>query len=176
MLKSVRLASVLLISLFVGCRDGIGPTSLGINRLRWESQNLHNYQYTARRGCFCPESGQEVLVTVVSDAVVSVTLVATGAEVSTEGWHTVPQLFDLVEGAVDEVYESVSVEFDPDLATNAIDHVRDYRPSIAGSQSKRGISFPSASSRIEFRRYSSRLTLLRVSRSPSSARHLSIRA
>lgn len=113
--RSVKLASVLLISLFVACADTTGPTSLGLNRLRWESQNLDSYRYTARRGCFCPESGQEVWVTVVSDAVVSVSLVATGAEVSTAGWHTVPQLFDLVEGAVEEIYESVSVEFHPEL-------------------------------------------------------------
>lgn len=113
--RSVKLAFVLLVSLFAACRDSTGPTSLGINRLRWESQNLDSYTYTARRGCFCPESGQEVWVTVVSDVVVSVRLVATGAEVSTAGWYTVPQLFDLVEGAVEEIYESVSVEFDPEL-------------------------------------------------------------
>ena len=113
--RSVKLASVLLVSLLAGCRESTGPVSLGLNRLRWESQNLDTYRYTARRGCFCPESGEEVQVTVLSDAVVSVRLVATGAEVSTAGWHTVPQLFDLVEGAVEEIYESVSVEFDPEL-------------------------------------------------------------
>jgi Family of unknown function (DUF6174) len=113
--RSVKLVSVVLVSLFAACGDGTGPTSLGINRLRWESRNLDNYTYTARRLCFCPESGQEVFVTVISDAVFSVRLVATGAEVPTAGWHTVPQLFDLVEGAVEENYESVSVEFDPHL-------------------------------------------------------------
>jgi hypothetical protein len=113
--RSVKLASVLLVSLFVACRDSTGPTSLGLNRLRWESQNLDSYTYSARKVCFCPESGEEVFVTVISDAVVSVKSVATGVEVLKAGWHTVPQLFDLVEDAVKATYESVTVEFDPEL-------------------------------------------------------------
>lgn len=115
MLRFVKLAPVVLVFLFVACSDSTGPVSLGLNRLRWEKQNLHDYEYTARRVCFCPESGHEVFVTVLSDTIFSVRLVATGVEASTVGWYTVTDLFDLVERSLDQTYTSVDVEYDPDL-------------------------------------------------------------
>lgn len=115
MRRIVRLAPVVLLSLFVGCSDSTAPASLTLNRLRWERQNLHDYVYTARRMCFCPESGEEVFVLVKSDEVLRVTVVATGLEVPKAGWNTVPQLFDLVERSFGENYARVGVEYDSEL-------------------------------------------------------------
>lgn len=114
MRRIVNAVPVVVLSLFLGCGDSTGPVSLSLNRLRWEKQNLRDYVYTARRVCFCPESGQEVFVTVLSDAVASVRVVATG-EVSTVEWYTVTELFDLVERSFDDNYASVGVEYDPEL-------------------------------------------------------------
>jgi hypothetical protein len=115
MLRFVRLATVVLLASFTGCSDSTGPVSLGLNRLRWENQNLLDYVYTARRGCFCPESGQEVLVTVLADRVASVRVVATGVEVNPAGWYTVPELFDLVDQSLGGSYTRVGVEYHQEL-------------------------------------------------------------
>jgi hypothetical protein len=117
MLRFVRLAPVVLLSLFVGCNESTAPISLTLNRARWEKQNLHEYLYTGRKGCFCPDAGQEVYVLVLADTVFSARVVATGVELPRDQWLTVDQLFDLAQRSFRENnYETVKVEYHPKLA------------------------------------------------------------
>jgi hypothetical protein len=115
MLRFVRLAPVILLSLFPGCSDSTAPISLTLNRARWEKQDLHEYLYTARKVCFCPDAGQEVYVQVLADTVFSARVVGTNVELPKEHWLTVDQLFDLAERSFGESYERVRVEYHPEL-------------------------------------------------------------
>lgn len=115
MLRFVRLASVVLLSLFIGCGDSTGPLSLTLNRARWEKQDLHDYLYTGRRVCFCPEAGQDVYVQVLADTVFSARVVGTAVELPKGQWQTVDQLFDFAQRSYRREYESVKVEYHPEL-------------------------------------------------------------
>ena len=112
--RIVRLAPVVLLSLFAGCSDSTAPISNPLNRMRWEKQNLHNYAYTGYISCFCLFPQEDVLVTVRSDTVESVILQSTAAKVSKAGWQTVDQLFDYVERAYADKNNRVRVEYDPE--------------------------------------------------------------
>lgn len=116
MLRFVRLVTVVLLSLFIGCSDSTGPVSLSLNRARWEKQDLHEYIYTGRMVCFfCPNSGQDVYVLVLADTVFSARVVGTTVELPKGEWFTVDQLFDFLRGSYDEIYETVRVEYHPEL-------------------------------------------------------------
>ena len=114
--RIVRLAPVVLLSLFVGCSDSTAPISLSLNRARWEKQNLHEYLYTGRRVCFCPDAGQDVYVLVLSDTVFSARVVGTNVELPKGQWPTVDQLFDIAERSFGEKGMTVRVEYDPVLS------------------------------------------------------------
>lgn len=115
MLRFVRLVTVVLLSLFVGCSDSTGPVSLSLNRARWEKQDLHEYIYTGRRVCFfCPNAGQDVYVLVLADTVFSARVVGTTVELPKGEWLTVDQLFDFARSSY-ENYETVRVEYHPEL-------------------------------------------------------------
>ena len=115
MLRFVKLVSVVLLFIFTGCRDSTGPISLSLNRARWEGQNLHDYLYTGRKICFCPDAGREVLVTVLSDTVFSARVVGTTVELPKAEWLTVDELFDFARRSYGEHYERVRVEYHPEL-------------------------------------------------------------
>jgi len=115
MRRIVNAAPVVLLSLFLGCGDSTGPVSLGLNRLRWEKQNLHDYAFIGRRSCFCPYSGEDVIVIVVADTVSSVTLAATGAELPKFAGYTVDHIFELAQNSFGDKNMKVRVEYDPDL-------------------------------------------------------------
>jgi hypothetical protein len=115
MLRFVRLASVVLLSSLVGCSDSTSPVSLALNRARWEKQNLHDYIYTGRKSCFCPDAGKEVYVMVLSDTVFSARVVGTAVELPKGEWLTVDQLFDLARSSYGAEYENVRVEYHPEL-------------------------------------------------------------
>lgn len=111
--RFVRLAAVVLLSLFVGCSDSTAPLSLGLNRARWEKQDLHSYGFIMRRSCFCLHSGEELWVSVMADTVASVGLLATGMELPRSAGYTVDQLFELAQRSYGEGHNtSVRVEYD----------------------------------------------------------------
>jgi hypothetical protein len=113
MLRFVRQATVVLLSLFVGCTDSTAPVSLGLNRARWESQDLHSYGFTMRRSCFCLHSGEDVWVAVMADTVASVSLLATGMELPKSAGYTVDGLFELAQRSYGEDHNTgVRVEYD----------------------------------------------------------------
>ncbi|MDP9278371.1 MAG: DUF6174 domain-containing protein [Gemmatimonadota bacterium] len=72
---------------------------------------MHDYGYTGRKFCFCYPAN-EVFVTVRSDTISSVRVVATGVELPKGGWLTVGQLFDFAEGSFGEKDKVVRVEYD----------------------------------------------------------------
>jgi hypothetical protein len=117
--RIVRLAPVVLLALFIGCRDNTAPDqtrSLRLNRLLWENQNLHDYRYTGYLVCGeCPSNHGPVFVTVLSDTVSSVKLTTTGVEVSRQGWQTVDQMFDLMERTFADKTWWITVEYDSAL-------------------------------------------------------------
>ena len=119
MLRFVRLAIVVFLSLFVGCSDTTGPVTLALNRARWETQNLHEYLYTGRMVCFCPNSGQDVYVLVLADTVFSARVVGTAVELPKGQWLTVDQLFDLAQRSYggEGYVERVRVEYHPELGS-----------------------------------------------------------
>jgi hypothetical protein len=114
--RLVRSVSVVLLSFFAGCHDSTGPIalSLTLNRARWQSQNLHDYSYTGLKICFCRPAG-EVEVIVQADTVLSAKLVGTTEELPKGEWLTIDQLFDFAQRSYGENYESVMVEYHPEL-------------------------------------------------------------
>ena|SRR5688572_23313833 len=114
--RLVSSVSVVLLSFFTGCHDSSGPAiSLTLNRARWQSQNLHNYIYTGLKICFCRPAGQEVEVIVQADTVLSAKVAGTTVELPKGEWLTVDQLFDFAQRAYGGSYESVRVEYHPEL-------------------------------------------------------------
>jgi Family of unknown function (DUF6174) len=110
MLRIVRLAPVVLLSLVFGCSDSTAPISLNLNRLRWERQNFDDYSYVASHTCFCPGPEGFVRVEVTQGQVSRVVVLATGAESPTAGWYTVDELFDQLVRS-----PTATVVFDPRL-------------------------------------------------------------
>jgi hypothetical protein len=101
--------------LLAACSDATGPTRFEIAQKRalWQSQNLHFYTIEETISCFCAYSGQPIAIQVDADTVTSVRLVATGQEISKQGWQTVPQLFDYIEQLIVTPDYTVKVTFDP---------------------------------------------------------------
>ena len=111
MLRFVRPATVVLLSILIGCSDSTGPFALALNRARWEGQNLHDYAYRGRMSCFCGYGGQYVTVLVLADTVNSATLEGSGQVIPRETWRTVEELFDFAQHARDGNVERVRVEY-----------------------------------------------------------------
>jgi uncharacterized protein DUF6174 len=112
MLRIVSVVPVVLLALVVGCSDTTAPVSLSLNRARWERQNLHDYSYTGERFASVAPQGK-VRVVVLSGAVNSATVIATGEQLPTAEWYTVDQLFDLAARSFAEKDRNVRVEFEP---------------------------------------------------------------
>lgn len=113
--RIVSAAPAVLLSLFLGCSDSTGPVSLGLNRIRWEKQNLHDYVYTGRMSCFCGHSGEDVTVVVLADTVFSARVAGTTVELPRGIWLTVDEFFDLAQHSPGGYVERVRVEYHPAL-------------------------------------------------------------
>ena len=106
--RNGRVAVLLLV--FAACRDATAPSSVAEARLLWESHNLTTYGFVGSQACFCALPNGPVQVDVVDGKVSSVTDLTTHAQISSAGWLTVEQLFDLAE-----TVQSQPLEFDKDL-------------------------------------------------------------
>ena len=115
MLRSVGLASLVLLSSLSGCGDSTGPVSGVLGRARWAQQNLHDYTYTGRRECFCGNAGRDVTVVVLADTVFSARVVGTTVEEPKGSWLTVEELFNLAQRSPSGNLERVTVEYHPEL-------------------------------------------------------------
>jgi hypothetical protein len=115
MLRSVGLASVVLLFSLSGCGDSTGPVPGVLGRARWAHQNLHDYTYTGRRVCFCGNAGQDVTVVVLADTVFSARVVGTTVEQPKGSWLTVEELFALAQRSPQGYVERITVEYHPEL-------------------------------------------------------------
>lgn len=98
-------AGALLLLAFAACSDTTGPQSVAAARILWESQQLNTYTYFGSKACFCGGPNGQVRVDVSGGLVTSVWDQTTNTRLSTMGWLTVDQLFDLAESAQPEVLE-----------------------------------------------------------------------
>lgn len=78
--------------------------SLVAARALWRARGSDSYTFTVNRGCFCVLGGQTVTVTVTSGAVTAAEYESSGAAVDKALLTyvaTVPDLFDLIQSALD---------------------------------------------------------------------------
>lgn len=95
---------------FAACRDATGPQSVAEARRLWESHHLTTYGYVGSQACFCVLPNGPVRVDVVDGKVSAVTDLTTQTQISSAGWLTVKELFDLAESVQPQV-----LEFDKDF-------------------------------------------------------------
>jgi uncharacterized protein DUF6174 len=110
MLNLVRpVGPVALILALAACSDPItGPKTAEAARNLWQAQNISSYSYVAAITSFAPSPGS-VSVEVTRGQVMRVTVIGSGAVISTTGWYTVDQLFDQIAAAS----TPPTVTFDP---------------------------------------------------------------
>jgi len=97
--------------------DRVNATQLQQNRQLWRSQNISNYRYTLRVGCFCtPEVTQPVVIEVRNNRVTSITAANTGKPVNQEyfkQYDSMPKLFNIVKDAIAKKAHRISVTYHP---------------------------------------------------------------
>ena len=109
MLNLVRPAGLAVLILALGaCSDAVtGPKNVQEARNLWLAQNIFSYTYVGAVDAFAPAG--PVSVEVTQGRVTRVTVIGTGAEISTDGWYTIDQLFDQILAAT----TPLTVTFDP---------------------------------------------------------------
>lgn len=118
-----RYKTVLTLFIFSGVLSGCGNSAnktldeLNRNRAKWESANIHTYQFEYRVSCFClDEYTLPRLVFVDADQVVSQTVIDTHVALPLDDNNamSITALFERI--ALEESRaESLSVEYDPEL-------------------------------------------------------------
>ena len=110
MLNLVRpVVSAVLMLGFAACSDSITvPKTVQDAQKLWAAQNISSYTYVASVAAFAPGPGP-VSVEVSQGQVTRVTVIGTGAVISTNGWYTVDQLFDQILAATSQP----TATFDP---------------------------------------------------------------
>ncbi|HFD88139.1 MAG TPA: hypothetical protein ENJ35_10760 [Gammaproteobacteria bacterium] len=87
------------------------------NRSKWEALNIDDYTYTLQRSCFCgPNERRPVDITVHNGEVTSAKYADTGEplpENASFNRLTIPDLFDQIQGAIDQNAERIDVTYDP---------------------------------------------------------------
>lgn len=107
---------------------------LAAARAAWNAQTATSYTYKVNRSCECVLGGRLMAVTVVSGAVATAGYVDSGAAVEQALLTyvlTVPDLFDLIQDALDRKPAYLAVTYDPlygyptrieiDYSANAVD-------------------------------------------------------
>lgn len=85
-------------------------------RARWQALGADSYSFELNRGCFCVLAGRRVLVTVQHGAVTGADYLDSKDAVEPlllTYLPTVPDLFDLLEAAIDGHPASFQVSYDP---------------------------------------------------------------
>ena len=106
-----------------GCESLTGPGAererLRESRSQWRRQGINSYQMRQGNSCFCiPAVRGPALVTVRDGVVTSLVLVADGEPVPSQfasAYGTVEDLFDRVEDALDQDFDTVMVDYDAQL-------------------------------------------------------------
>jgi hypothetical protein len=90
--------------------------SLIAARALWRARGSDSYTYTVNRSCFCVLGGQTVTVTVSAGAVTAAEYETSGAAVDKALLtyvSTVPDLFDLIQDALDAEPAQFAATYDP---------------------------------------------------------------
>lgn len=108
--------------------------SLALARAKWRAQGGESYSFVLNRSCFCVLGGRTMTVTVRSGGVVAAEFLETGSAVDQALLtyvSTVPDLFDLIQDALDRKAAYLSATYDPiygyptrieiDYSSNAVD-------------------------------------------------------
>ncbi|MCG8466881.1 MAG: DUF6174 domain-containing protein [Gemmatimonadetes bacterium] len=115
----------------VGCSSPLGPEQddLSAARARWASLSPDRYTFVLQRSCFCPPETVrpmriEVLGSIVNEAVYSDT--EEPVAIPLEQVPTIDDLFDEIQGAIDDDAFLVDATYDPDRGfptSVSIDHI-----------------------------------------------------
>ena len=110
-------------------------SELDAHRQQWDALDLENYRFTFERSCFCPpESRPKVAITVKNGSVKSVHDARSGELLAEPPYsYTVDDLFSVIQGAVDEGAETVSVTYDPQFG-NPVDVYIDTHANVADEE------------------------------------------
>ena len=94
-------------------------TDLQAAQQRWQAQQIVSYSYGLAVSCFCPEDiRQPVVVTVNNGATTSIVKAEGGDPATAEffaEYNTVEKLFALIQKAIDEKADGITVTYDPTL-------------------------------------------------------------
>jgi len=123
-----------LVALLLICAAGCSPTeptgvgcltdyraitnSLGGSRARWARVGPLAYTFRFERGCFCPEDIRGPFLVRVEDGRVRSATTLSGAPATAQAMAlilSVPQVFDLIDEAIDRRACSVRADYDPVL-------------------------------------------------------------
>jgi hypothetical protein len=92
---------------------------LDANIEKWRQSGVTSYEFEHQVNCFCPEDLRSPVVVAVNDGVIaSRTYAETGqavAETFQDRFIDVPGLFEMVQDAIDQDADRISVEFDAEL-------------------------------------------------------------
>jgi hypothetical protein len=114
-----RFALVALALALAACESPTGPSNreqLLQARARWSANGSDSYSFEINRGCFCVLGGRLVEVTVQDGAVVSAQYLDSKGPVEPTllaYLPTVPDLFDLIQDAIDRQAVSFDAGYDP---------------------------------------------------------------
>lgn len=114
-IRSLCLSGLLALA---GCEAPTAPTDreqLDQARALWASQGGPSYSFEVSRACECLLAGRRVLVTVEGGIVSAATYLDSKEPVETaflSYFRTVPDLFDLIEDALDRKAASLEVSYD----------------------------------------------------------------
>jgi len=155
-MRRMRFGALLLLGLAVaGCE---GPTAPGDRdllseaRARWRAQNQDSYSVELSRSCFCLLGGRSMRLTVKGGAVVAAEFTDSGSPVDEALLTyipTVPDLFDLIQDALDRRAASFWAEYDPSFGYPTRIEI-DYSATTADDEvaySARGLVFLETTSR-----------------------------
>lgn len=133
--RQLLLLAVLLTA--AGCEAPTAPgnlDNLADARARWRAQGAQSYSYEINRSCFCVFGGRRMTVTVQNGAVTGAEYLDSGNAVEAALLtyvSTIPDLFDLIEGALQGSPAYFFASYDPlygyptrieiDYSANAID-------------------------------------------------------
>lgn len=123
-MKRLLIVGVVCLTLFIGL-GGCGLFKSEIQRelddamALWETAGYSDYTFELQVSCFCPqEVVQPVIVVVVDGNPVSVVYRDLPQPVTRELFadaDTIPEMFDLIQSAIDEGADSLVVEYHPQL-------------------------------------------------------------
>lgn len=131
---------VILLALLLGGAACQAPTAPGDHdnlvaaRTRWDAMSGPTYSYRVDRDCECVLGGRLLTVSVHRGAVISAAYEDSGSQVDQALWAyvpTVPDLFDMIQDALDRKAAYLAVTYDPtygypthiqiDYSVNAVD-------------------------------------------------------